>query len=142
MFIGGGYLKPNKGLGTRQGNFGLVEEGIKDCKVVRQRLKVAGFTIIDRQCQFSRESLLGSECVVCRAGRELDIKSSRAVIEGKCSEAPRHGDGPEERVNFRFEHPADKVSRIAGSLNGFVEMICSICALSVQFGHHLRESPV
>ena len=83
--MGGGYLKPNKALGTRQGNFGLVEEGIKGCKLARQRLEVAGFTIIDRRCQFAREFLLGSECVVCRAGREFDIKSSRAVIEGKCS---------------------------------------------------------
>src|ERR1700691_5507797 len=114
MFIGG-YLKPNKGLTTRYGNFGLVQEGIEGCKIARHRLEVAGFTIIGRRCQFAREILLGSECVVCRAGRELDIKSSRAVIERNCSKAPRFGDGPEERMSFSFKHPSDELSRIAGS---------------------------
>ena len=52
----------------------MVQEGIEGCKVARQRLEVAGFTIINRGCQFAREILLGSECVVCRVGRELDIK--------------------------------------------------------------------
>lgn len=142
MFIGDGYLNPNEGLATRWKILGMVQEGIEGRKVARQRLEVAGFMIISRGCQFAREILLGSECAVCRVGRELDIKSNRAVIKGNCSEAPRCGDGLEKRMNFSFEHPSDEPSRILGCLNGYVETICSIRAPSVHLGHHLRESPV
>ena len=90
----------------------------------------------------AQKILVRSKSVVCHTGRKLDIKSSRGVVERVYSKVSRLSDGLEEYVGFDFEHLSAKCSAVVGSLNGAVEIICSICISLVQLSKHLRKSPV
>ena len=86
--------------------------------------------------------MVTSKSEVCRPRREFDIKRSETVLKRTYSESPGFGNGPEEWVNLIFKHLSAERGAIAGPFNALVEIISRIGASSVQFSHHLRESPL
>jgi len=90
-------LESNKGLANRLRHYVFVGEESKVEKKGDADDNLNG-------CNFCK-GLLCTESMVCRTGREPDVKSSREQLSSSTTESddPRL-DGQEKLVNFSFEH--------------------------------------